>query len=404
MLVPGNHDAPLVRAWVASAGPQRSGRASDVPLDASATLAQRLGLARPRRASSVAVPRGVAVRPRVGDPRPLPRPPPVACVRLRDRARAAQPAAARTATSDRLRARGGRRSRGFAGTAAAPARGAARRSSPSCCAPRRCRACAASCFIRRFAPLTAALLGLQVRRASIPALAARRRSGSGSTPTGSCSATCTGSGRWPTTTRRRGAAPDGRPRLANTGSWVHEPLLVHRASPPHPYWPGGAVLLEDGGDPQAISLLDDAQCRGATAVAGGCRRTRATGSRARARRRTSARSSRSPATASSSCRCDASGSCQPVIRPSTSAASGPGVTTRLVQPEPAAPPVVSSARTTVVPIAITRPPARARQARRGGRVGDLEVLGERGLVALGRRDPAVERDRRDRDPARDQRA
>jgi hypothetical protein len=38
---------------------------------------------------------------------------------------------------------------------------------------------------------------------------------------------------------------------------VYEPLLVHRARPPHPYWPGGAVLLEPGADPRAIGLLDD---------------------------------------------------------------------------------------------------------------------------------------------------
>ena len=38
--------------------------------------------------------------------------------------------------------------------------------------------------------------------------------------------------------------PGGRPRILNTGSWLYEPLLVHRARPPHPYWPGGAVLIE----------------------------------------------------------------------------------------------------------------------------------------------------------------
>jgi hypothetical protein len=49
----------------------------------------------------------------------------------------------------------------------------------------------------------------------------------------------------------------GRPRIVNTGSWVYEPLLLHRAAPDHPYWPGGAVLLEDGQDPRAIALLGD---------------------------------------------------------------------------------------------------------------------------------------------------
>jgi hypothetical protein len=31
---------------------------------------------------------------------------------------------------------------------------------------------------------------------------------------------------------------------------------VHRASPPHPYWPGGAILLQEGRDPLAMGLLD----------------------------------------------------------------------------------------------------------------------------------------------------
>jgi hypothetical protein len=107
----------------------------------------------------------------------------------------------------------------------------------------------------RIAPLTAMLLGAQARRASIPALGRVvhrlgvdaewvifghvHRCGplAGDDP-------------------RRWRGPGGRPRLANTGSWVHEPLLVHRAGPPHPYWPGGAILLQEGRDPQAIGLLD----------------------------------------------------------------------------------------------------------------------------------------------------
>ena len=48
----------------------------------------------------------------------------------------------------------------------------------------------------------------------------------------------------------------GRPRLLNTGSWVYEPLLVHNAAAPHPYWPGGAVILEDGHAPRVVGLLD----------------------------------------------------------------------------------------------------------------------------------------------------
>jgi hypothetical protein len=51
--------------------------------------------------------------------------------------------------------------------------------------------------------------------------------------------------------------PGGVPRVANTGSWVWEPLLVGGACPPHPYWPGGALRLEESGEPRAVGLLDD---------------------------------------------------------------------------------------------------------------------------------------------------
>jgi hypothetical protein len=49
----------------------------------------------------------------------------------------------------------------------------------------------------------------------------------------------------------------GAPRLLNTGSWLYERLLVDRARPPHPYWPGGAIWLEPGHPPRAAGLLDD---------------------------------------------------------------------------------------------------------------------------------------------------
>jgi UDP-2,3-diacylglucosamine pyrophosphatase LpxH len=48
----------------------------------------------------------------------------------------------------------------------------------------------------------------------------------------------------------------GGPRLINSGAWMYEPLLVDGASTPHPYWPGGAVWVEDGRPPEAVGLLD----------------------------------------------------------------------------------------------------------------------------------------------------
>ena len=108
---------------------------------------------------------------------------------------------------------------------------------------------------RRMSPVTVSVLGAQMRRASIPALARVvhrlgveaewvvfghvHRSGP---------LAADDPGQW--------LGPGGRPRIANTGSWVYEPLLVHHATPPHPYWPGGAVLLEDGRDPRPMGLLD----------------------------------------------------------------------------------------------------------------------------------------------------
>jgi hypothetical protein len=54
---------------------------------------------------------------------------------------------------------------------------------------------------------------------------------------------------------RRWRGAQGRPCLLNTGSWVYEPLLVHNATAQHPYWPGGAVTLENNGTLRVVGLL-----------------------------------------------------------------------------------------------------------------------------------------------------
>ena len=107
----------------------------------------------------------------------------------------------------------------------------------------------------RIAPLTATMLGAQMRRASIPALARvvhRLEVNAEWVIFGHVHRCGPLAGDNPQAWR----GPGGRPQIANTGSWVYEPLLVHRATPPHPYWPGGAILLEDRGEPRAIGLLD----------------------------------------------------------------------------------------------------------------------------------------------------
>jgi hypothetical protein len=105
---------------------------------------------------------------------------------------------------------------------------------------------------RGLAPVTATLIDAQMRHASIPALAhVVRRLG--------IDADWVLFGH----VHRRGPIGNERwpdiagPRFVNTGSWVYEPLLVDRAVPPHPYWPGGAVLLDAGQPPRSVGLLDE---------------------------------------------------------------------------------------------------------------------------------------------------
>jgi hypothetical protein len=111
-------------------------------------------------------------------------------------------------------------------------------------------------LIPRFAPLTARLLGVQMQRASVPALARvihRMQVDAEWVVFGHVHRVGPLAGDDPI----QWQGPGGRPRIVNTGSWVYEPLLVHRASGPHPYWPGGAVTLgDDGSQPRAVGLLD----------------------------------------------------------------------------------------------------------------------------------------------------
>jgi Calcineurin-like phosphoesterase len=111
-------------------------------------------------------------------------------------------------------------------------------------------------FDRRMAPLLAAVLGLQMRRASIPALVRVVRS-LGVDADWILFGHVHRLGPLESDRSLRWRGNGGRPRLANTGSWTYEPLLVHRAAPQHPYWPGGAILLEDDHDPRAVALLTD---------------------------------------------------------------------------------------------------------------------------------------------------
>jgi UDP-2,3-diacylglucosamine pyrophosphatase LpxH len=108
----------------------------------------------------------------------------------------------------------------------------------------------------RMAPLTRPVLSFQMRHASLPALArVVHRLG--------VDAQTVIFGHIHRLGPRAGDeeshwyGPSGRPEMFNCGSWTYEPLLLYRASPPHPYWPGGALVLEDGQRPRPVGLLDD---------------------------------------------------------------------------------------------------------------------------------------------------
>ena len=61
----------------------------------------------------------------------------------------------------------------------------------------------------------------------------------------------------------------GGPRLLNTGAWVFEPVLIDRVEPPHPYWPGGAVIVEPGAEPRAVGVARRPDARAADRTDGG---------------------------------------------------------------------------------------------------------------------------------------
>jgi len=106
------------------------------------------------------------------------------------------------------------------------------------------------------APLSSGALGYQFRRAGLPAMAtvaARLRIRARHLLFGHLHR----HGPRPSDDAAEWHPDPAGPALLNTGCWVYEPLLLTGVRPPHPYWPGGAVLLEDGAPPRALGLLDD---------------------------------------------------------------------------------------------------------------------------------------------------
>ena len=256
ILVPGNHDAALVRSWARAQGVSLAVDAR-VPVDATPLLA---------RVTSWLAPASVRVTTRAsgsrsGCGRPTATISIVTCCR---RSPTASPAgcsvacrvtAPRRPTTNRpgdLRSHGLRPCSPTVCRARSPCCGTTWSSSS---APRRCRASRGAC-------------SHTASRPSPRCCSERRRDARVFPRSGASSIGSVSDAEWVIFGHvhrcgplagddpRRWRGPGGRPQLANTGSWVHEPLLLHRASPPHPYWPGGAILLQEGRNPKAIGLLD----------------------------------------------------------------------------------------------------------------------------------------------------
>jgi UDP-2,3-diacylglucosamine pyrophosphatase LpxH len=249
VLVPGNHDRSLTRAWA-----RRQGDALQVdalvPGDASPALSAVLGWLHPA-VVEVRTP-GVWLTPRVFghhghylDRHLLPE---SAWGRLRPEARRDPEAVVGPAPYERHRVKRPpkrRLPRPLATVREGVAELLRARTMPS---PRKLQP-------HRIAPVTRLLLGRQMQHASIPALAhAMARIGVEAD--------------WlvfghvhrlgPLATDDPALWTVGGTRIANTGSWTYEPLVLHHGGPPPPYWPGGAILIEDDtADPRPISLLDD---------------------------------------------------------------------------------------------------------------------------------------------------
>lgn len=105
----------------------------------------------------------------------------------------------------------------------------------------------------RFSPMVSHLLGLQVRRHSLPAVA-RVAHVLGVEPEYLLFGHVHRRG--PMEGDELGEWELGGARIFNTGAWRWEPVLVARARPPHPYWPGGAVVVGEDGVPRSAGLLD----------------------------------------------------------------------------------------------------------------------------------------------------
>jgi len=64
------------------------------------------------------------------------------------------------------------------------------------------------------------------------------------------------SGPWPADDPSEWTAPTGA-KVLNTGSWVYQPHFLSAEPNASPYWPGTAVVVDDGASPRLIRLLGE---------------------------------------------------------------------------------------------------------------------------------------------------
>jgi UDP-2,3-diacylglucosamine pyrophosphatase LpxH len=250
IVVPGNHDAPLIRAWARAQGPRLS-IDSVVEPHATRALAHVVSWLGPARVR-VHYP-GVWLGKRIWathghylDHHLVPESP-IGMPRGRLQGKPRSPALPFDYERGRIRSHHSRDSlltRALQRPLTTLSRAAMLRNLPHIL------------MHARLAPLTAAMADVQMRHAAIPALArvlARLGVDADWVVFGHVHRL------GPLAEDRQGhwRAGGGGPQLLNSGSWLDEPLLIERASPPHPYWPGGAVLIEPGSEPRALGLLDE---------------------------------------------------------------------------------------------------------------------------------------------------
>ncbi|MGH2842151.1 MAG: metallophosphoesterase [Solirubrobacteraceae bacterium] len=109
---------------------------------------------------------------------------------------------------------------------------------------------------RQLAPLAVSMLGRQMRRHSLPAMA-KVASDLGVDADWVIFGHVHRRGPMPCDDLRAWGGRDGGPLLLNSGGWRYEPVIMHGMRPPHPYWPGGAVTIGSDGVPHSVGLLDD---------------------------------------------------------------------------------------------------------------------------------------------------